>query len=169
MRGALPVRSERAPTADESGRIARLLSGRQRLVVVASFFGFACCSLTPCVFPMIPILSRGHHRRYWRAGRGKASRTLAASPLARLRAGHVVTSPQPASRPVSVERCCRRVCRTPGYWRFCADLRRPVAFDVRLLAELQLPSFMQSRLSEEATHLKGGSLAAVTLMGALSG
>jgi thiol:disulfide interchange protein DsbD len=34
--------------------------------------------------------------------------------------------------------------------------------------ELQLPTFLQSRMSEEAGHLKGGSLPGVTAMGALS-
>ncbi|HET7775412.1 MAG TPA: protein-disulfide reductase DsbD, partial [Azospira sp.] len=34
--------------------------------------------------------------------------------------------------------------------------------------ELQLPSFLQSKLSEEASHLHGGHLAAVFAMGALS-
>jgi thiol:disulfide interchange protein DsbD len=49
-----PVRA----SSDETGRIARLLSGASTWVVIASFFGFGLLlSLTPCVFPMIPILS----------------------------------------------------------------------------------------------------------------
>ena len=33
--------------------------------------------------------------------------------------------------------------------------------------ELQLPTFLQSKVSEEASHLKGGSLPGVAVMGAL--
>ena len=46
------------PTYDESGRIAQLLKNANMWLVAASFFGFGLLlSLTPCVFPMIPILS----------------------------------------------------------------------------------------------------------------
>ena len=42
----------------ESSRIADLLKGGSFWLVVASFFGFGLLlALTPCVFPMIPILS----------------------------------------------------------------------------------------------------------------
>ena len=34
--------------------------------------------------------------------------------------------------------------------------------------ELQLPTFLQSKVSEEASHIKGGSLSGVAVMGALS-
>ena len=55
--------SAAAPTAaadehDESGRIARLLDGGSTVAILASFFGFGLLlAFTPCVFPMIPILS----------------------------------------------------------------------------------------------------------------
>ncbi|MDX9768335.1 MAG: protein-disulfide reductase DsbD family protein, partial [Ectothiorhodospiraceae bacterium] len=45
-------------TGDESGEIAKLLKGASFWVAVVTFFGFGLLlSLTPCVFPMIPILS----------------------------------------------------------------------------------------------------------------
>jgi len=45
-------------SGDESGRIAKLLKGSGLWLAVATFFGFGLLlSLTPCVFPMIPILS----------------------------------------------------------------------------------------------------------------
>ncbi|MBS4098566.1 MAG: thiol:disulfide interchange protein, partial [Sulfuricella sp.] len=52
-----------APTAAKSGdtdssRIANLFKGGSFWLVIASFFGFGLLlALTPCVFPMIPILS----------------------------------------------------------------------------------------------------------------
>jgi thiol:disulfide interchange protein DsbD len=46
------------PVADESGRIAQLFRHAGFWLLVGSFFGFGLLlSLTPCVFPMIPILS----------------------------------------------------------------------------------------------------------------
>jgi len=51
--------AEVAAPQDESGRIGALLSGQTSLaLVLLSFFGFGLLlSFTPCVFPMIPILS----------------------------------------------------------------------------------------------------------------
>jgi thioredoxin:protein disulfide reductase len=46
-----------APASD-TDRVARLFAGGSFWVVIASFFGFGLLlSFTPCVFPMIPILS----------------------------------------------------------------------------------------------------------------
>ena len=47
-----------AAPIDESSRIGALLAGKNLPLILASFFGFGLLlSLTPCVFPMIPILS----------------------------------------------------------------------------------------------------------------
>ena len=43
---------------DEAGSIADLLSGGNIFLILATFFGFGLLlSLTPCIFPMVPILS----------------------------------------------------------------------------------------------------------------
>ncbi len=43
---------------DESSSISDILSGGNLLLILATFFGFGLLlSLTPCIFPMIPILS----------------------------------------------------------------------------------------------------------------
>ena len=158
---------ERAPTADESGRIARLLSGASAWVVVASFFGFGLLlSLTPCVFPMIPILSGII------VGAGRAGRGVSHARGFTLSLGYVLG--------MAVTYAAAGVAAGFSGTLLSASLQNAwvlggfalifVALSLSMFGfyELQLPSFMQSRLSEEATHLKGGSLAAVTLMGALS-
>lgn len=167
--GALPAAGpvERAPTADESGRIARLLSGASAWVVVASFFGFGLLlSLTPCVFPMIPILSGII------VGTGRAGRGVSHARGFTLSLGYVLG--------MAVTYAAAGVAAGFSGTLLSASLQNAwvlggfalifVALSLSMFGfyELQLPSFMQSRLSEEATHLKGGSLAAVTLMGALS-
>ena len=158
---------ERAPTADESGRIARLLSGASAWVVIASFFGFGLLlSLTPCVFPMIPILSGII------VGTGRAGRGVSHARGFTLSLGYVLG--------MAVTYAAAGVAAGFSGTLLSASLQNAwvlggfalifVALSLSMFGfyELQLPSFMQSRLSEEATHLKGGSLAAVTLMGALS-
>ena len=158
---------ERAPTADESGRIARLLSGASAWVVIASFFGFGLLlSLTPCVFPMIPILSGII------VGAGRAGRGVSHARGFTLSLGYVLG--------MAVTYAAAGVAAGFSGTLLSASLQNAwvlggfalifVALSLSMFGfyELQLPSFMQSRLSEEATHLKGGSLAAVTLMGALS-
>ncbi len=158
-----PVRA----SSDETGRIARLLSGASTWVVIASFFGFGLLlSLTPCVFPMIPILS-GIIVGSGRAGKGVShargfilsfgyvlgmAGTYAAAGVAAGFSGTLLS--------VSLQNA----------WVLGGFALIFVALSLSMFGfyELQLPSFMQSRLSEEATHLKRGSFAAVTLMGALS-
>ena len=50
--------SDSAPELSESDRIATLLADKPLLISLALFFGFGLAlSLTPCVYPMIPILS----------------------------------------------------------------------------------------------------------------
>ena len=160
----LPVES--AP-ADESGRIARLLSGASTWGVIASFFGFGVLlSLTPCVFPMIPILSGII------VGAGRAGKGVSHARGFALSLGYVIG--------MAVTYAVAGVAAGLSGTLLSASLQNAwvlggfalifvvLALSMFGLYELQLPSFLQSRISEEATHLRGGSFAAVTLMGALS-
>jgi len=159
--------SEAAPpevdAGDESGRIAQMLKGAGFWVAVASFFGFGLLlSLTPCVFPMIPILSgiivnHGHAVTHTRAFilslayvLGMAV-TYAAVGVA---AGYSGTLLSAALQNVWVLGAFALV--------FVA-----LSFSMFGFYELQLPTALQSKLSDTANH-QGGSLPAIALMGALS-
>jgi thiol:disulfide interchange protein DsbD len=155
------------PDGDESGRIARLLKDASAWVVIASFFGFGLLlSLTPCVFPMIPILS-GIIVGAGRGGKGVSHvRGFVLSlcyvlgmaityALAGVAAGYSGTLLSVSLQNVWVLGCFGLVFVV-------------LALSMFGFFELQVPSFIQSRVSEETTHLKGGSLPGVTLMGALS-
>jgi len=159
--------SEAAPSegdaGDESGRIAQLLKGAGFWVAVASFFGFGLLlSFTPCVFPMIPILSgiivnHGHAVTHARAFflsfayvLGMAI-TYAAVGVA---AGYSGTLLSAALQNVWVLGAFALV--------FVA-----LSFSMFGFYELQLPTALQSKLSDTANH-QGGSLPAIALMGALS-
>ena len=55
---ATPVANAGTDTRNSASQIESLLSGGSMLLILTSFFGFGIAlSLTPCVFPMIPILS----------------------------------------------------------------------------------------------------------------
>lgn len=153
--------------SDESGRIAQLLKNANLWLVAASFFGFGLLlSLTPCVFPMIPILSgiivgsgrEGHGVSH---GRGFAlslayvlgmALTYAAAGIAAGLTGTLLSA----------------ALQNPWVLGGFALVFVVLSFSMFGFYELQLPTVLQSKVSEEASHLKGGSLPGVALMGALS-
>jgi len=152
---------------DESGRISQLLMNASLWLVAASFFGFGLLlSLTPCVFPMIPILSGiivgsgrdGHgvsHARGFALSLayvlGMAT-TYAAVGIAAGFTGTLLTS----------------ALQNPWVLGGFALVFVVLAFSMFGFYELQLPTFLQSKVSEEASHFKSGSLPGVAVMGALS-
>jgi len=162
---AAPATSQ--PGGDESGRIARLLEDAELWWVAVSFFGFGLLlSLTPCTFPMVPILSgiivgSGRNGRAVPHARAFAlslayvlgmAATYAAAGVAAGLSGTLVSS------------ALQNAWVLGGF----ALVFVVLALSMFGLFELQLPSFLQSKVSEEAAHLRGGSLPGVALMGALS-
>jgi len=158
------------PANDESSRISRLLEDASPWLVIASFFGFGLLlSLTPCVFPMIPILSGiivgtgrkasdGHgvsHARGFLLSLvyvlGMAT-TYAAAGVAAGLSGTLLSA----------------ALQTPWVLGAFALVFVGLAFSMFGFYELQMPSAWQSRLSEEGGKLSGGTLSGVALMGALS-
>ncbi|TXI79845.1 MAG: protein-disulfide reductase DsbD [Flavobacteriales bacterium] len=151
-------------SGDESGQIAQLLKDASFWVIVASFFGFGLLlSLTPCVFPMIPILSgiivgSGHKTSHTRAFLlslayvlGMAL-TYAAAGIAAGMTGTLLSA------------ALQNAWVLGGF----ALVFVVLSFSMFGFYELQLPTFLQSKMSEEAGHLKGGSIPGVAAMGALS-
>lgn len=153
-----------APAGDESGRIAQLLKHASFWVIIASAFGFGLLlSLTPCVFPMIPILSgiivgAGHKTSHARAFMLSLAYVLGMAvtyAIAGVAAGMTGTLLSSALQNAWV---------LGGF----ALVFVALSFSMFGFYELQLPTFLQSKVSEEASHLKGGSIPAVAAMGALS-
>lgn len=156
--------SANAPAAgDETGRIAQLLKGAGFWAAVATFFGFGLLlSLTPCVFPMIPILSgiivnHGHavtHARAFSLSLAYVLGMAVAYAAVGVAAGFSGTLLSAALQNV---------------WVLGAFGLVFVALSLSMFGfyELQLPASLQARLSESANR-QGGSLAAIAVMGALS-
>lgn len=152
---------------DEAGRVAQLLKNAGFWLVVASFFGFGLLlSLTPCVFPMLPILSAiivgagrpGHgvsHARGFALSLAYVLGMAFSYAAAGVAAGFSGTLLSSALQ---------------NAWALGGFALVFVVLSLSMFGfyELQLPTFLQSKVSEEAAHLKGGSLPGVALMGAMS-
>lgn len=153
-----------APPQDESSRIGALLAGQTSLaLVLLSFFGFGLLlSFTPCVFPMIPILSGiivGHGNSI------SKSRALVLS-LAYVLGMAVTYTLAGIAAGLSgtlLSAALQNAWVLGGFGLVFVVL----SFSMFGFYELQLPASLQSRLSN-ASNQQGGSLAGVTLMGALS-
>ena len=160
---AAPMAST-AASGDESGLIAQTLKDAGFWTILGIFFlaGLGL-SLTPCVFPMIPILSgiiagQGHQ-----ATRGRALALSLAYVL-----GMAVTYAA-----VGVAAGLTGTLLTAALQNVWVLSTFALVFVILSLSmfgfyELQLPTALQSKLSEESGHLQGGRGISVFLMGALS-
>ncbi|MFZ5483327.1 MAG: protein-disulfide reductase DsbD [Pseudomonadota bacterium] len=159
-----PDSTDGAADTSETGKIAALLKGGNFWWVVVSFFGFGLLlALTPCVFPMIPILSgiivgQGHgvtKRKGFMLSfayvQGMAI-TYALAGIAAALSGTLISN----------------ALQNP--WALGAGAAIFVALALSMFGfyELQLPSFLQSRFTEASNRVKGGNLVGVFVMGALS-
>ena len=148
----------------ESLKIERMFESGDFWLILTGFFGIGLLlSFTPCVFPMFPILSgiianRGEHITRSRGFilslayvMGMAITYAIAGVAAGLSGAMLAAALQNA-------------------WVLgtFALIFITLAFSMFGFYELQLPNFLQSKLSEEAGHLRGGHLTGVFGMGALS-
>lgn len=165
----LPSRPTEASVAaaaplDESSRIANLLSGSGFWGILASFFGFGLLlSFTPCMFPMIPILSgivvgHGHTISKTRAF------TLSSAYVLGMALTYAVAGVAAGLSGSMLSAAMQNAWVLGGFALIF------VALSLAMFGfyELQMPTFLQSRLSEEANRRKGGSLHGVAAMGSLS-
>ncbi|MDP2169023.1 MAG: protein-disulfide reductase DsbD [Rhodocyclaceae bacterium] len=152
-----------APAGDESSRIASLLQGSGFWIAVLSFFGFGLLlSFTPCVFPMIPILSgiivnHGHAVTHARAF------TLSLAYVLGMAATYAAVGVAAGFSGTLLSAALQNVWVLGAF----ALVFVALAFSMFGFYELQLPGALQSRLSDTANK-QGGSLPAIALMGALS-
>ncbi len=160
--------SQAAPTTTvpttENGKIAQIFQQKSFWLVVTFFFGAGLLlALTPCVFPMIPILSgiivgRGHKITKMHGFLlslayvlGMAL-TYAAVGVAAGLSGSLLSN----------------ALQTPAVLGSFAAVFVLLSLSMFGFYELQLPSALQSKLSGTSNKLHGGHLSGVFLMGALS-
>ena len=154
----------RRSVESESIKINRMFEDGNFWLILTSFFGIGLLlSFTPCVFPLFPILSgiivnRGKHLTKSHgfilalAYVMGMSLTYSAAGVAAGLSGAMLSS------------ALQNAWVLGGF----AIVFVILSLSMFGLYELQLPSSLQSKLSEEAGHLKGGHITSVFGMGALS-
>ncbi len=161
-----PPRAAATPARDTSdaGRITALLEGGNYWVVVASFFGFGLLlSFTPCVFPMIPILSGIIVGQ----GAGITKRKGFMLSLAYV-LGMAFTYALAGVAAGLSGTLISNALQNPWALGTGAAIFVALALSMFGFYELQLPSFLQSRFTEASNRIKGGHFASVFLMGVIS-
>ena len=161
---ALPVNTATITPSNENTQIAKLFKSGSFWLIVSFFFGAGLLlSLTPCVFPMIPILSgiivgRGHKITHMHAFilslayvLGMAI-TYAVAGVAAGYSGNLISN----------------ALQTPWVLGSFAAIFVLLSLAMFGLYELQLPTALQSKLSDTSNKLHGGHLSGVFGMGALS-
>jgi len=153
-----------AADGDESGTIAATLRHAGFWANLAFFFlaGLGL-SLTPCVFPMIPILSgiiagQGHKASHARGFALSLAYVL----------GMAVTYAAAGVAAGLTGTLLSAALQNPWVLGAFALVFVALSFSMFGFYELQLPTALQSKLSEESGHLQGGRGIGVFLMGALS-
>jgi thiol:disulfide interchange protein DsbD len=155
--------SEPQDTSD-TGRVTAILQGGNYWLVVASFFGFGLLlSLTPCVFPMIPILSgiivgQGQQitkRKGFMLSLAYVLGMATTYALAGVAAGLSGT-------------LISNALQNPWALGTGAAIFVALAMSMFGFFELQMPSFLQSRFTEASNRIQGGRFASVFVMGVIS-
>lgn len=160
---AVAAPAEAANESDTS-KIERVLKGGSFWAVVATFFGLGLLlALTPCVFPMIPILSgiiAGQNRQVT-----KLSGFLLA--LAYV-LGMAITYALAGVAAALSGTLISNALQNPWALGVGAGIFVLLAMSMFGFYELQLPSFIQSKFSDASNKMKGGNFAGVFVMGVLS-
>ena len=163
----LPKPTPKAPSvqrASEQDQIADALMRGNAWLVVATFFGFGLLlSLTPCVFPMIPILSGII------AGHGASITTRRAFVLSLVYVLAMALTYTLAGVLAGLFGANLQAWfQNPWILGSFALVFVLLALSMFGFYDLQLPSALQSRLSDISNRQQGGSLIGVAIMGLLS-
>jgi len=155
--------AERGPVSEQD-QIAGLLAGGNTLLIIASFFGIGLLlSLTPCVFPMIPILSGII------AGQGKDITARKGFILSLVYVVAMAVTYTIAGIIVGLFSVnLSTTLQQPAWLIGFAAIFVALALSMFGFYELQLPASLQSKLTEISNRQKGGNYTGVAIMGLLS-
>src|SRR6185295_15851596 len=160
----LPVSQNESTSGNETSKAAGVLKSGNFWAVVASFFGAGLLlSFTPCVLPMVPILSgiivgQGHQ-----VTRGQAFSLSVAYVL-----GMAITYALAGIGAGLSGTLLSNALQNPWVLGAFAALFVVLSLSMFGFYELQLPSALQSKLSDTSNKVKGGTLGGVFVMGVLS-
>ncbi|MGH8561046.1 MAG: protein-disulfide reductase DsbD, partial [Nevskiales bacterium] len=160
----LPAPSEPAITPSEQDRLAQLIAEHNLLLVGLAFFGFGLLlAFTPCVLPMLPILSgiiagAGEDTS---AGRGLS---LSAAYVLAMALAYTVFGVVAGLTGANLQAAMQHPWVIAGFSALFVGL----ALSMFGLYHLQLPTGLQSWLSHHSNRQQGGSLMGAAIMGFLS-
>jgi thiol:disulfide interchange protein DsbD len=151
-----------APASDLSN-IERVLKAGHFWTIIATFFGAGLLlALTPCVFPMIPILSGII------AGQKKVTRLSGFLLSLAYVLGMAITYALAGVAAALSGTLISNALQNPIALGIGAAVFVALAFSMFGFFELQLPSFVQSKFANASNKVKGGNFFGVFIMGALS-
>jgi thiol:disulfide interchange protein DsbD len=159
-----PPRSASTTMVAEQDRLASLIADGSLLVVMATFFGFGLLlAFTPCVLPMIPILSGII------AGQGAAA-TPSRSFLLSLTyvLGMALTYTIAGAAFAAAGQQAQAFFQQPWIIIVFAGLFVVLALAMFGLFDLKIPAALETRLAAVSGRQKAGSLIGTAIMGALS-
>jgi len=154
------------PVANESdtSKIERVLKAGSFWAVVATFFGFGLLlALTPCVFPMIPILSgiiAGQKKELTKTSGFLLSLAYVL--------GMAITYALAGVAAALSGTLLSNALQNPWALGIGAGIFVLLALSMFGFFEIQLPSALQSKFSDASNKMKGGNFIGVFVMGALS-
>lgn len=153
-----------APMVSEQDRLSSLISGGSLLAIMASFFGFGLLlAFTPCVLPMIPILSGII------AGQGASAtprRSFTLSVVYVL--GMALTYTIAGAVFAAAGQQAQAFFQQPWIIICFAALFVVLALAMFGLYDFKIPSALETRLAGLSGRQKSGSLVGTAVMGALS-
>jgi thiol:disulfide interchange protein DsbD len=162
--GTAPGGSGGAGYVSEQDRLAALLQHGSLLSVLLEFFiGGLLLAFTPCVLPMVPILSG------LIVGQGQPVKTsraflLSLSYVLGMSLTYTITGVAFAAAGKQVQ----AVFQQPWIIALFAALFVAMALSMFGLFTLQMPSFIQTRVAALSNRQRGGHFGSVAVMGALS-
>jgi thiol:disulfide interchange protein DsbD len=161
---ALTAANDSSAPVSEQARLAALIAGSGMWAVVATFFGAGLLlAFTPCVLPMVPILSGIIAGDGDDVGPARGF-TLALSYV--LGMALVYTGAGVAAAAVGVQ--LQAVFNQPWVLSLFAGLFVVLALGMFGLFDLQMPSAIQSRLANISGRQRSGTVIGAFVMGALS-
>jgi thiol:disulfide interchange protein DsbD len=159
-----PSTSDVAPMVSEQDRLSSLIAGGSLFAILASFFGFGLLlAFTPCVLPMIPILSGII------AGQGAAAtprRSFLLSVTYVL--GMALTYTIAGAAFAAAGQQAQAFFQQPWIIIAFAALFVVLALAMFGLFDLKIPSALETRLANVSGRQKAGSFVGTAVMGALS-
>ena len=162
--GTASPRDAAPPMVSEQDRLSSLISGGSLLVVMASFFGFGLLlAFTPCVLPMIPILSGII------AGQGAAATPRRSFLLSLVYVlGMALTYTAAGAAFAAAGQQAQAFFQQPWIIIAFTALFVVLALAMFGLFDLKIPAALETRLAGVSGRQKSGSFVGTAIMGALS-